>query len=183
MLLSQSSPQSIHVDIDAVGAPAELPLFPVGTQKFIVLSTFSLGVYELYWCYQNWKRLADVSRLGLSPFWRAFFAPLWCFALFSMVRALAVEHKVKARWSAGVLGGLYFIFSVMWRLPDPWWLISFASILPMIPVQRTAQRINAAHPAAMTEDPNTTYGGANIAVIVIGTILFLFGLLGTFAAV
>jgi len=41
---------------------SRLPLFPVATHKFIVLSICTLGIYELYWCYQNWKRIKAASR-------------------------------------------------------------------------------------------------------------------------
>lgn len=123
-------------------AAATLPLFPVATHKFIVLSICSFSIYELYWCYQNWKRLKTASSQNLSPFWRAFFAPLWGFSLFRRIRATALANGVIVGWSAGALGTFYLILFGLWRLPDPWWLISFASFIPMVPVQQAAQRVN-----------------------------------------
>ena len=56
--------------------PAEHPYFPVATHKFVVLSICTLGLYDLYWFYQNWQRVRRRTREDLSPFWRAAFAPL-----------------------------------------------------------------------------------------------------------
>ena len=39
------------------------------------------------------------------------------------------------------------VLSVVWRLPDPWWLVSTFAVLPLPPMQDTLQRINAAHGA------------------------------------
>src|SRR5262245_7614259 len=44
-------------ELHAAPAVPPLSLFPVATHKFIVLSICTFGLYELYWCYQNWKRL------------------------------------------------------------------------------------------------------------------------------
>lgn len=160
--------------------PATFPLFPVATHKFIILSICSFSIYELYWCYQNWKRLKSASGESLRPFWRAFFAPLWGFSLFRRVRDLATSQGVDTGWSPGVLGTFYLVLSVMWRLPDPWWLISFASLVPMIPVQQAAQRVNELHAGSAAEGRNDNYTTANVATIVIGGLLLVLGVVGTF---
>jgi hypothetical protein len=166
-----------------VGKPAPVtvsfPLFPVATHKFIVLSICTFSIYELYWCYQNWKRLKTESGESLSPFWRAFFAPLWGFSLFRRIRATAASNGVVTEWSAGVLGTFYLILSLLYNLPDPWWLISLAAWLPIIPVQQAAQRVNERH-AAAAEGRNDNYTTTNIATIVIGGLLLVLGIVGMF---
>lgn len=157
-----------------------LPLFPVATHKFIVLSICTGGIYELYWCYQNWKRLKQTSAEHLSPFWRAFFAPLWGFSLFKRVAVLAGATDVPVQWSSGLLATLYLVASALWKLPDPWWLISLGSFAPMIPVQQAAQRINAHYSAQCPEAPNNTYSTANLATIVVGVLLLILVIIGTF---
>lgn len=157
-----------------------LPLFPVATHKFIVLSISTFSIYELYWCYKNWKRLKTVSGENLSPFWRAFFAPLWGFSLFKRIRAAAVSAGVPIDWSSGALATFYLILHMTLRLPDPWWLISFGTVIPMIPVQQAAQRVNERHAAMNTEVRNDNYSTANVATIVIGGSLLILAVIGTF---
>ncbi len=84
----------------------QLPLFPVATHKFIVLSICTLGIYELYWFYQNWKRLKATTNDKLSPFWRAFFAPIWGFSLFKRIRAMSVSAGVPVEWSSSALASI-----------------------------------------------------------------------------
>ncbi len=165
----------------AVSSPqVDFPLFPVATHKFIVLSICSFSIYQLYWCYQNWKRLSDVSREAMSPFWRAMFAPVWGFSLFRQMRDLAASEGVAIGWNATVLGTLYLVLSVLWRLSDPWWLISFATFVPMVPIQRTAQRVNDLRLGIATEDRNQRYSGWNIATVVAGGLFLVLAVVGTF---
>ncbi len=79
-------------------------------------------------------------------------------------------------WSAGLLGTVYFLISAALRLPDPWWLISYASFIPFIAVVQTIQEINVAAPAA--ENSNTSYSGANIATIFVGGLLVILAITG-----
>ena len=154
-----------------------LPFFPVATHKFIALSICSFGIYELYWSYQNWKRIQLMTRGHISPFWRAFFAPLWGFSLFRQVRERAVSEQVTVAWSSSVLGALYLALSLSWRLPDPWWLISFATLVPMLPVQQVAQRVNQLR--GSSEDRNEHYSSANVILIVLGGLLLVLTIAGT----
>ncbi|MFN5581982.1 hypothetical protein [Gemmatimonas sp.] len=152
----------------------------MSTQKFIVLSICTFGFYELYWCYQNWVRLQSKSTKDISPFWRTFFAPLWNFRLFGSIRDMAVAENVAVSWSAGVLGALYLVLSLLWRLPDPWWWLSFAALLALVPVQQTAQRINRLYVAEGERPENHTYSKTNIVTIVIGSLIVILAVVGTF---
>lgn len=167
-------------DTPVASCVGTLPFFPVATHKFIVLSICTFGFYELYWCYQNWKRLKAASGENLRPFWRALFAPLWNFSLFKRIRAAAVSAGVPVNWNSGALGTFYLILHMASRLPDPWWLIGFGTTIPMIPVQQAAQRVNERHVALNTEGPNHNYSKANVATIVIGGLLLILSVIGTF---
>jgi len=68
--------------------------------------------------------------------------------------------------------------SVLWRLPDPWWLISLATFVPVLPVQHAAQRINAA--CLATSDRNDSYSAANVVLIVLGGLTVVLGVVGSF---
>ena len=53
------------------GQPA---FFAVSPLKLIVMSTATLGIYELYWFYKNWKLIKQRTESNIMPFWRAFLA-------------------------------------------------------------------------------------------------------------
>jgi hypothetical protein len=159
----------------------EFPLFAVSTHKLIVLSLCTFNLYALYWCYQNWKRLKrHEGDARIRPFWRAVFANLWGFALFTRVRHIATSNGVATDWSPALLAAFYFVFTALWRLPDPWWLLTYASVLFLIPVQQTARRVNDLYGRFTTEDRNERYTAKNIVAIAIGGPLFLLAIVGTF---
>ncbi len=154
------------------------PFFPVATDKLIVLSICTFGIYELYWAYKNWQRIQAASGETLSPFWRALFAPLWSFSLFGRIRDRVTQGGTPADWPPPFLAICYLLLTALWRLPDPWWLISFASFLPLIPVQQATQRFNEQHNAS--EDLNSDYTGKDVAVIILGGSFFIFAVVGSF---
>lgn len=43
----------VQVQAEPSSSAVTLPLFPVATHKFIILSICSFSIYELYWCYQT----------------------------------------------------------------------------------------------------------------------------------
>ena len=156
---------------------AAYPFFPVATHKFVLLSLTTLGFYQLFWCYQQWKRIQIATGESISPFWRAVWAPLWGFSLFARIHRRGVVEGLEVEWASGFLGTVFLLLSMMWRLPDPWWLIGYFNFLAVIPVQRTADQVNAR--ARSSESPNRHYGAANVLTIIIGGALVLLAFLGT----
>jgi hypothetical protein len=152
--------------------------FPVATHKFVVLSICTFGLYELYWFYKNWQWVKESQHSNLSPFWRAFFAPLWAYQQFRHVQEQAKAERVLTKWNSGILALFYFVLMVTWRLPDPLWLISMGSFIPLMPVQQTINRINRLHSGST--HINSSYSGWNIALIIVGGILVLLAILSTF---
>jgi len=104
--------------------------------KFVILSVATLGFYELYWCYKCWSYIKDEDRESIRPFWRAFFAPIWTYALFK-------EVYKGGKTSLGVAVFVsYFMLQALWKLPDPYWLLSFLTIIPLLPVVIKVNQIN-----------------------------------------
>jgi hypothetical protein len=161
---------SPYAGANATGVP--LPFFEVGLGKFVAMSVVTLGLYDLYWAYQQWTRIKARTGESLSPGGRAFFAHLWGFSLFERVRSDASAEGINAGWSSGALGTVYLIMGALWRLPDPWWVVSMLSFLPLIPVVQT---ISALHDKREpNRDRNSSFSGANVGGLVIGGgVLFL----------
>lgn len=158
------------------GRAEPLPFYALDVTKFVILSICTFGLYELYWFYRGWQRVRDQYGRDLSPFWRAFFAPLWGFSLFREIRDYASGHGRFVGWTAGLQGTLYLLWVATWRLPDPWWLISLFSFVPVIPVLHTVNEL-AVQQSVM---PNRTYSAKHIAVIVLGGLFAVLAVVGTF---
>jgi hypothetical protein len=61
-------PNSVVADVSVV-APEGIPLFfPVSVFKLLVLLFCTLGMYEYYWFYMNWKLVRDRTHEDISPF-------------------------------------------------------------------------------------------------------------------
>ncbi len=151
--------------------------FSVSKQKLIVLSLCSLGLYEVYWFYKNWGLVRHRTGQEISPFWRAIFAPLFCYSLFKSVKQSADSHGNPSEISPGWLAFAYIAITITWRLPDPVWLVSLFTFLPLLAVQGVINSINLKN--APTADLNDHYTGKNIVVIVFGGLLLILGVLGT----
>jgi hypothetical protein len=117
--------------------------FAVSKAKLIVLSLVTLGLYEIYWFYKNWKLIKSRTGLSIRPFWRALFAVFYCHSLFKSVQESAISHDCRSSVSPGWLAFLYVALTVAWRLPDPYGLVSLLTFLPLLPVQAAINEINA----------------------------------------
>ena len=73
---------------------------------------------------------------------------------------------------------MYFILVASWRLPDPLWLISFFSFAPIIPANNVAVEVN--NKLITDFKNNKEFSGWNWVILVLGGLLFLLSLIGTF---
>jgi hypothetical protein len=156
---------------------AAFPFFPVTTQKSVALSVCTFGLYELYWFYENWKRVRAATRSGLNPFWRSALAWIWCFSLFQHIRKRAARDQVEVRWSPWLLGTLFCVLTVLSALPGPLGLLPFlASLMVVLPVQATSQQINQGY--LSREDRNASFSTLNLAAIIAGGMLWILAIVG-----
>lgn len=152
--------------------------FPVSPLKLIVMSTCTFGLYEVFWYFNNWHAIKEHDKLNISPIGRAIFAFFFCYPLFKRIRATADSRQLRAPLPAGPLAAGWIFFTVLAGLPDPFWLVSFFSVLFLLPVQKTVNEINLAMDPG--HDPNRTFTGWNIAAVVVGGLLWIFALIGSF---
>src|SRR5258708_1698326 len=71
-----------EIDLDTINAdpppiPDQIPsqtgeplFFSVSLLKLLVMSTVTLGLYDLYWFYKNWTFVKERTARDISPFWR-----------------------------------------------------------------------------------------------------------------
>jgi hypothetical protein len=146
--------------------------FAVSKTKLIVMSWCTGGVYEVYWFYKNWKLIKERTKRNIRPFWRAIFSVFFCHSLFKSVQSSVNSHRRQSSVNPGWLAVSYIALCSTWRLPDPFWLISSLSFLPLLPVQGLVNDINAK--AAPSADRNSNFSISNITVMIIGGILLTF---------
>ncbi len=151
--------------------------FAVSKPKLILMSLCTFGIYEIYWFYKNWQLIKKKTGQNIRPFWRAIFAIFFCHSLFKSVQDSVNSHGLQSGISPGWLTFGYIALSVLWKLPDPFWLISLLTFLPLLPVQGVINDINTK--SAPHAERNDRFSGKNIAVIILGAIWFMLALIGT----
>jgi hypothetical protein len=156
-----------------------LIFFPVSIAKFAVLSVCSLGIYNLYWFYRNWQLVRAREHSDISPFWRATFAYFFCYAMFKQIRDHDRQSGGTGALPAGALATGWIVLTLLWQMPDRYWLAALLSFAFMLPAQIVANRINSV--AAPNHDRNTRFTGWNWLTVVIGGAIIVLDALGEFA--
>lgn len=162
------------------------PLWQLG-----LLSTLTLGLYDVYWVYRTWRVLRDVGSLEqatLSPGWRTagllapFLNIVLIYHLFRGVRDLTRPAEPRCPQPAWHLGPgrlttLYCALAVLWRLPGLASLCALLSVAPLLVVQG---QLNGYLAARLTAPPHgRTLGAWEWAALVVGTVITLLAIVGT----
>jgi len=161
-----------------VSVTSEPYFFTTSAAKLALMSICTFGIYDLYWFYENWTLIEKRSKQNIMPFWRAFFAPFWAYSCFEQIEEISVENNINATLSIGFLAVSYFIIQALWRLPDPYWLTSFLSFVPIIPANQAALAIN--NHLVPNFKNNDKFTGWNWVGLIVGGLLFILCILGTF---
>ena len=175
-LLHKEDPIDVGVDRMGTGEP---PFHRVSLGKFSLLSVSTLGLYELYWFYRNWKLLKAESGRDISPFWRAVFSPIFCYSLGQSIDDAAEKANVPERTHPAVLAGLYFALVLAHRLPDPYWLVSLLSFVPLVPFVRQIERIHETLRPGV--DSRVGWGVGSVAALVLGSLITALAVAASFA--
>ena len=172
-------PVAVVADITPLDeVAAETPFFAVSVTKLAVMSVCTFSVYDVYWFYKNWERIAERERMNVWPLLRAVFAILYCYPCFARMRDDERASQLDSRLYALPLAIGFIVTSLTWRLPDPWNWISLSSFLFLLPVQSYVNRLNAL--ANPSHDRNARFRGENWAAVVIGGGLMLLAIAGIF---
>lgn len=158
--------------------PAQTPFFAVSLSKLVLLSTFTLGLYDFYWFWRNWNRIRARGEPRITPSLRALFVLFYCYPCFIRIKLAGVSRGVTPAPPIDILAICYLLLGFAWKLPGPLWLICFLKIAFLLPIQSYVNRINAI--ASPGHDPNSRFGVWNWIAIVVGGILLVLVLIGTF---
>jgi hypothetical protein len=146
--------------------------------KLTVLSLCTCSLYELYWFYRNWQLIRARDQSNISPALRALFGVFFCYSCFARIRERGASLGVAPPLAAGALATAWIVTTIMWKLPDPYWLITFLAVVFLLPVQAYANRINSV--VAPNHDPNARFSAWNWVAVVLGGGMLILGIIGTF---
>ena len=163
----------------SIPAPTSAPVFfSASPFKVTVMCLATLGFYQIYWFYKNWKLIKEREKTEIMPFWRAVFSVFYCASCFNRIGAMGGSLGLGSSINAGILSAVWILLTIAQRLPDPYWLVSFLSFLCLLPVQSLANSINS----SVSPDfrPNERFTGWDIPIVIFGGLLFILLLGATF---
>jgi hypothetical protein len=159
-------------------ASAQPLFFAVSPLKLVVMSTCTLGLYQLYWLYRNWVLVRARERSRIVPALRAIFGVFFIHALFTRIDAAGTQAGIKPPLATGALTAAWILLTFASRLPDPYWVVWLLLPFAMVPVQ---SRVRAIHSAVAPDAPaNDRFTGLNWLAIVPGCTLLVFAVIGLF---
>jgi hypothetical protein len=161
-------------DIESNDVPT--PFFVVSTTKFVVMWICTASFYMIYWFYKHWKSIKQREMSNINPAARSIFSVFFVYSLFKNIRDEANRVEVKSVANVGMCAIGWILFNILGGISAAFFLLSFLSVLFAVPVQACANRIN--QHVAPDHDPNSTFTGWNIVLIVVGSILVVLAMIG-----
>jgi hypothetical protein len=70
-------PNAVVADIPVADVTHEAPLFAVSAFKLVIMSVFTLGLYQIYWFYRNWTCIKERDRSRILPALRSIFGIIY----------------------------------------------------------------------------------------------------------
>jgi hypothetical protein len=175
------APPSARVeDVRLNTGSEDAPFFAVSTRKLVLMSICTLGFYQIYWFYKQWRCVQERNEPNIMPAMRAIFAVFFGYALFKRVRDFAHPGLKPESLAAGMLALVWLVLQLTPSLPNvpqPVNLLTFISVAGLVPVQSRINRIN--DQLAPDHDRNDRFSSANWVGLVLGGILFVLAVLGS----
>jgi hypothetical protein len=169
---------------NAAGSAPWFLYIPV--RRLLFMSLITLGLFEVYWVYRNWKYLKERDGLDIRPFWRAIFS---IFFIYKILKEIKHDKNLNSIGKAGFSPGglatgwiiLKFLGNILSRADDITVnlfgiLLSAPSFLFLLPAQNFINRINEARPSKPNYSP---WSVGHAVFLVIGVILVGLVLIGT----
>lgn len=138
--------------------------------KFVLISIITFGIYELVWFYRNWKFLKREQNLKITPFLRTIFSTIFAWSFASYLKKFLKEKNIICNFSPVLIWISYFIIIIIWKLPDPYGLLSSLSFIPLIPLVNSMNKYWKNQEQNLESKKFTWW---QIIFIIIGIILFL----------
>jgi len=173
-----SKREQIQIEVDR-GSGGDLPFYCVSATKLSILSLVTFGLYGIFWFYKNWMLVKTRAGRDIRPFWRAMFSPFCCYSFARTVNSTADSVNMTERTRPAAIAAIYMALITLVRLPDPYWLISLFSFVPLIPITLQIRRIHETIRPGF--ESAIGWSGWSYATLTVGatlTALVVFGMFG-----
>lgn len=127
-----SSADTVPLDLQIAYAHVEEQRI-ISLNRFIFLSVISFGLYPIWWIFEAWRFFMQKDKLDIMPAARAIFAVFFIYSLFNRIQNYAEAYGYRAKFSSALMCIGYIGGSMLAQLPDPYWLISVAAFVFLIP--------------------------------------------------
>ncbi len=114
------------------------PLFLyISPARLIIMSIVSMGIYELYWIYKNWRYMKERYGMDITPFWRGFFGLFFCHSLLRKIHEDQESNSIQTpTFSPVLLATVWVILSIIAALLSNLIIYAFIpAFLCLVPVQ------------------------------------------------
>ena len=163
--------------------------FVVGVPKFLLMCVFTLGLYTVYWFYQNFKLQKAKHSIDSWPIARSIFNIFFVHSLFESIEKSLQRKEINFEWSYKELATFYVvtilasrIFSQLYtyKVFPPYTEIVALSLIPVIAYLLTkAQKAINVYEGDPEGNSNADFSATNYIFLVLGCIwwaLIIFGL-------
>lgn len=103
---------------DSSSDKARMGYFVVSSNKLIVLSIATLGLYQIVWFYQHFKHIKRSTGSSIWPTPRALFPIFFVSGLFKKIHESATTTGAKPSWSHSNYAAIFIILSIFYSFSD-----------------------------------------------------------------
>ena len=136
-------------------------IFALSPVKLIVMSVTTLGVYNVYWFYKNWRTIRNTDKFNWGAFILALFSPVTAALLFKRYINVGL---------ALLLAATYFLLNLAYKIDNAWWLVALLGFGPLLIFQSIVK------PKGVI----STFSRYDIAFALVGSVVLLLFVVGTF---
>jgi hypothetical protein len=147
--------------------------------KFATLYIITFGIYQIPWAHKQWKLIKEQENSNINTWLYALFLGFSLYGLNQKIFFLAKQQGYRPEHSPFQLTLFYWIFASISRLPDPFWLISTFSFVPLIFTLKAVNYYWQQKQPNLSSKNNFT--GRELAWIGFGIIFWLLVLIGLFS--
>ena len=154
--------------------------------KLILMSIVSIGLYEVYWLYKNWRFIKERDEPDILPFWRGIFGIFFCYSLFKRIKKDTETNNIlKAEFDAVGNASCWIIFNILGHIIGRisndiisiliGFILMYITFIFFIPVQLYINRVNR----LLVPKPNYSPWSLGHSVCLIIGIIIWFGIIKT----
>jgi len=143
--------------------------------RFALLSVLTCGAYGVYWFWKNWSQVKRADGSDIWPIPRALFAGFTYFSLITDINTQLALRNAPSKLSTG-LGIGFLVTGALYRLPAPYWIVSLASFVFLIPAVNAITSL--ASQAAIANGAG--WRVRHTLLVIVAVPIFLLGMVGSF---